>query len=147
VLEWPFSHNYEVTSPFGVRVHPLSGERRPHNGTDYKTPFLTPIYAPESGEVIFLGEDERSGLFVGIKGKYLISFAHLEDVTVAKGARISAGDLIALSGKSGDVTGPHVHIRIREDGKNIDPETLLIFNDDEAGPGLIAVAAAALAVL
>jgi len=127
VLKWPFMRDFVVTSPFGERVHPVTGEKGSHRGTDYATPVGTPVYSPLTGIVSLVGEDDRAGKFVGVKNKnFYVSFSHLSQIVAQKGEVVTTGQVLGLTGATGMVTGPHVHVVVRDSqGKRIDPETVL----------------------
>jgi murein DD-endopeptidase len=149
VLMWPFSKEFIVTSPFGPRVHPVTGETGSHRGTDYGTPDGSPIYSPLSGAVSFIGEDDRSGKYIGVKGEnYTISFSHMGFILPAEGEIVAQGQALGLSGSTGRVTGPHVHVVVRDKrGDRIDPETVIIppsAEEASAAPLIALIAAGAL---
>ncbi len=82
-----------------------------HNGIDFGVPEGTPIYAPHDG-IATVHDDGAKGYGKWIQlddAKRRSILAHLSDVKVANGQSISQGDLIGLSGKTGDATGPHLH--------------------------------------
>lgn len=112
-----------VTSQFGV---PRPGGRT-HNGVDLAAPSGTPVLAPAEGEVIGLGSDPLSGNFVRLRHPdgSVSSFGHLTSSQVKVGDRVPAGAPIALSGATGDATGPHVHYVHRDaQGQAVDPMRL-----------------------
>jgi len=127
MLAYPFAQKYPVTSPYGERIHPITGEKHFHNGTDYATPIGTSILSPVNGVVAFSSNDDRSGTYLGVKGDgYLISFSHLLSPTKFAGDPVQKGEVIAVSGNSGRSTGPHVHLVVKdENGQTIDPKTVL----------------------
>lgn len=78
------------------------------------------------GEVIRVGKDKRSGLYVTLRhGKFTASYCHLSKVTVNKGTYVRPGTTIAITGNSGRSTGPHLHLTLKKDGKTINPAILL----------------------
>jgi murein DD-endopeptidase MepM/ murein hydrolase activator NlpD len=121
-----FKENYPVSSPYGKRAHPLSGETHFHNGVDYAAPVGTEILSPIDGVISFSGADDRSGVFLGVASKdFTVSFSHLLTPTRFTGDTVTKGEVIALSGDSGNSTGPHVHVRVRNsEGETIDPAPL-----------------------
>lgn len=116
-----------VSSPFGVRVHPVTGQRHMHNGADLRMPVGTVLVAPSAGVVAFAGPlpaSPASGIALGVDhddGRHSWSFSHLSGVLVRVGDRVSAGAPVALSGATGLVTGPHLHLVVRVDGAAVDP--------------------------
>ena len=78
------------------------------------------------GEVIKVGRDKRSGLYVTLRhGDFTISYCHLSQTLVTKGTHVYPGTVIAMTGNSGRSTGPHLHLTLKKDGKNINPAILL----------------------
>jgi hypothetical protein len=80
---------------------------------------MTPV-----GGIAEVGHDAKAGLFVRVvspDGKIISSYAHLNVANVTNGQQVSPGQIVAMSGASGDATGPHVHWRLKVDGKDVDP--------------------------
>ncbi len=114
-----------VTSPYGLRTDPFTKKKARHNGLDLKAHY-EPAYAMMYGEVIRVGKDKRSGLFVTLRhGDFTISYCHLSKIAVSKGTHVNPGTILALTGNSGRSTGPHLHLTLKKDGKNINPAILL----------------------
>lgn len=114
-----------VTSSYGQRKDPWTGERVSHTGLDLKARF-EPVYAMFAGTVEAVGSDQRSGNYVIIRhGVYTVSYCHLKRCYVRKGDTVIAGTIVAVSGNTGRSTGPHLHITARRDGKAVNPMTLL----------------------
>jgi len=122
----PLRH-ISVTSPFGRRTDPFTKRKSLHNGLDLKA-YNEPAYAMMYGEVIRVGKDKRSGVYVTLRhGNFTVSYCHLSKVTVNKGTYVSPGTIIAITGNSGKSTGPHLHLTLKKDGKTINPAILLHF--------------------
>jgi len=120
----PLRH-ISVTSPFGYRKDPFTKRKALHNGLDLKANY-EPAYAMMYGEVIKVGNDKRSGLYVTLRhGDFTVSYCHLSQALVTKGYHVRPGTIIALTGNSGRSTGPHLHLTLKKDGKNINPAILL----------------------
>lgn len=120
----PLRH-ISVTSPFGYRRDPFTKRKALHNGLDLKADY-EPAYAMMHGEVIKVGRDKRSGLYVTLRhGDFTVSYCHLSQTLVTKGTHVRPGTIIALTGNSGRSTGPHLHLSLKKDGKNINPAILL----------------------
>ena len=120
----PLRH-ISVTSPFGYRRDPFTKRKAQHNGLDLKANY-EPTYAMMHGEVIKVGRDKRSGLYVTLRhGNFTISYCHLSQVFVTEGTHVHPGTIIALTGNSGRSTGPHLHLTLKKDGKNINPAILI----------------------
>lgn len=114
----------ELTSSYGERRNPFTGETAHHNGVDIKAPLGTPILAPAKGEVIFAGiKNSRYGKVVEIRhpGGFRTLYAHLQSTDLEVGDKVDEGMEIARVGVSGQSTGPHVHVELFRDGKRIDP--------------------------
>lgn len=119
----------KVTSPFGMRLHPVYHKRMMHNGIDLAARFEY-VYSMLPGTVTSIGYDERSGHYLIItSGTFSISYCHLSKVYVRQGDFVSAGDIICKSGNTGASTGPHLHLGIKKDGKAINPTILLGINN------------------
>jgi len=116
---------WALTSPFGMRVHPITGERKLHTGTDFAAPDGTPILAAADGTVTVA---EFSGGYGGliviehtIDGKTVATaYAHMwqSGIHVRPGDRVSAGQHIGDVGSSGMSTGAHLHFEVRPGGTN-----------------------------
>jgi murein DD-endopeptidase MepM/ murein hydrolase activator NlpD len=115
-----------ITSRYGYRKHPITRKTHFHNGIDIALKEGTPIQAPESGTIENVYYDNRGGFQLILRGqKYIYGFAHLKKILVRKGEVVTKGQIIAESGKSGSVTGAHLHFTVKTlEGKYIDPETL-----------------------
>ena len=80
------------------------------------------------GEVIKVGKDKRSGLYVTLRhGDFTVSYCHLSQTLVTKGTHVRPSIIIALTGNSGRSTGPHLHLTLKDTkkGRAIDPSILL----------------------
>ncbi|OQY42200.1 MAG: hypothetical protein B6227_02885 [Fusobacteriia bacterium 4572_74] len=115
-----------VTSPYGYRDHPVLGRRILHTGVDLKACINTPVYSPYSGLVIYAGWMNGYGKIIIINNgnNYETRFAHLNRILVKKGQRVTKGKVIAKSGKTGRVTGPHLHYEIRYKKQSMNPMKL-----------------------
>lgn len=91
------------------------------------------------GEVICVGKDNRSGLYVTIRhGDFTVSYCHLSKVTVTIGTLVVPGAIVAITGNSGRSTAPHLHLSVKKDGRHIDPPILLNFIRQTAIQGMFA---------
>ena len=127
----PLAGRLVVTSPFGWRWHPVTGQWSHHDGLDLAAPVGTPLYAPEGGVVarIDVAGGERgviNGNAVFVRAPSRVwAFLHLSRVAVAFGQTVRAGDVLGASGASGRVTGPHLHLQVTSlGGTPIDPNGL-----------------------
>ncbi len=125
VLSWPLRG--PVTSGFGYRKDPFSGNRRFHCGMDIGAEIGTPIKAAGAGRVIFSGWKGAYGYLVVIAHdkNYITVYAHNSKNLVDTGETIKKGQVIALSGNTGAVTGPHLHFEIRKGTVPLNPRRLL----------------------
>lgn len=130
---FPNYNRYIITSPFGQRIHPVSGVRKMHNGIDLvatngKEGQVDYIMAHTGGTVYAVGYGDSAGNYIKIKvadGAIMVYY-HLESKPkFKKGDAIKQGQIIGRMGKSGSVTGKHLHWGIQKDGKWIDPEPYL----------------------
>ncbi len=119
--QWPLE-KVAVTSSFGRRGRDL------HEGIDLKARSGTPVYAAQSGKVVYAGRKIRGyGKLVVIQHPSGLStvYAHNSKLLVKKGQRVKQGQKIAASGATGRVTGPHLHFEIRDGESPINPMDLL----------------------
>ena len=121
-------NNYvSVTSPFGVRLHPIRRTWGNHTGIDYGVKVGDPILAASDGEVTKITGTATStsgyGLRVTLRHEngYVTTYSHLSDTFVQVGQKVTRGSKIAAGGSSGGSTGPHLHYEIKYNGKFIDP--------------------------
>ncbi|MBD2576262.1 M23 family metallopeptidase [Oscillatoria sp. FACHB-1406] len=111
-LLFPLALPAQITSGFGIRVHPILGTERFHSGTDIAAPQGTPVLAAYPGEVVLAGDTGGYGLMVGIRhenGTQESRYAHLSEIYVRPGDRVQRGDTIGAVGSTGFSTGPHLH--------------------------------------
>lgn len=116
-----------ISSPFGERIHPITGKTKEHHGIDIAASKGQEIYAVRSGVVRFAGDKGGYGKTVEIKHQdgTVSRYAHADKIHVRVGDRIEAGECIADVGSTGHSTGPHLHFEIHKFGKPIDPTTYL----------------------
>jgi hypothetical protein len=110
-------------SPFGLRRFFNGEERSPHAGQDIRVPEGTPVAAAESGRAVLAADLFFSGKTVVLDhglGLFTLYF-HLATFRVEEGALVDRGTLIGTSGKTGRVTGPHLHWAVRLGGARVDP--------------------------
>ncbi len=120
---------YWVSSEFGKRKNPFSGEMKNHNGIDLAAAEGTPVYAIKDGAVyIVIENDVDFGTYMILshdQGKMTSVCAHLSKVFVDRYQYVKKGDVIGLVGQTGKATGPHLHFEIRQGGKAEDPRKKL----------------------
>ncbi len=116
-----------VTSPFGPRVHPITGEKTEHHGVDLMAAAGTPVMAAARGVVVWRGNKWGYGNCIVIRhGTHLSTiYGHLSHIGVRTGQLIGAGEVIGLSGSTGFSTGPHLHFEVRNNGTPVNPLPLL----------------------
>ncbi|MBL1211953.1 MAG: peptidoglycan DD-metalloendopeptidase family protein [Ignavibacteriae bacterium] len=113
---------------FGMRMHPILKRKRMHNGVDIVTDVGTKVFAPGNGKITYVGRRGGYGLTIEIDHGfgYKTRFAHLSKAKIKKGQKVERGDLIALSGKSGNLaTGAHLHYEIRHNGIALNPRKFI----------------------
>ena len=117
----------EVSSPFGARVHPVTGEDGYHTGLDIAAAEGTRIAAAYYGTVSDISEDDVSGKYIILDhGNGLKTFyCHCSEILAEKGAVVRAGETIAFVGATGQVTGPHLHFEVRLNGVRHNPAFIL----------------------
>ena len=112
-----------LTSGFGWREHPVDGEEKFHNGVDLAVNTGTAVRAFAAGTVDYIGDSPVYGLYLqlshanGVKSFY----AHCSQLLVHQGQTVAAGETVALSGDTGNTTGPHLHLELRFNGVRINP--------------------------
>jgi murein DD-endopeptidase MepM/ murein hydrolase activator NlpD len=115
-----------ISGHYGYRKkHPVLGYGAMHKGVDFAASIGTPIYASGNGKVVFMGWKSGYGRFILLKHDKTLSTAYAHSSKFAKGlrkcSRVKQGDIIAYVGKSGRVTGPHLHYEVRINGKQVNP--------------------------
>jgi len=112
-----------ISSPFGMREHPQSGEENFHSGIDLSIPQKTPVMATADGIVSFSGINGGSGNLVVLEHGhgYTTLYAHNSKLKVKVGQKVKRGDVISYSGSTGNSTGPHVHYEIWKNGRPVNP--------------------------
>ena len=123
IFAWPLEDNWPITSPFGWRIHPISGEKSLHRCIDIALPTGTPIRAAHSGVVTvsqFMGGFGNVVFIVGDDG-IETRYAHDDTLLVSVGDTVEMGDIIATVGSTGNSTGPHLHFEILVDGSHVNP--------------------------
>lgn len=121
--------SFWVSSEFGKRKNPFSGEMKNHNGIDFAAAEGTPVYAIKDGAVYAaIEKDPEFGNYIILShdlGKMTSVYAHLSKITVDRYQYVKKGDVIGYVGQTGKATGPHLHFEIRTGGKAEDPRIKL----------------------
>lgn len=112
-----------ITSPFGMRYHPIHHRYMGHKGVDLAAPMGTPVYAAADGVI---GKAEwfgGYGNYIQIEhgGDIETRYGHLSAYAVSAGEHVTKGELIGYVGATGDATGPHLHYEVRIAGDAVDP--------------------------
>ena len=117
----------EISSRFGTRSDPFTGNIRNHNGIDLPADEGTTILASGSGRVIFADEMRGYGttLVIDNGGGFTTLYAHCSELLVTADDFVKRGQPVALSGSTGRATGPHLHFEIRHNNIPVDPEFYL----------------------
>ena len=125
VFSWPLRG--PITSGFGIRTHPFSGDKKFHCGMDIGAEEGSIIRSAGEGTVIFSGWKDAYGNMVVIshENNFLTIYAHNSRLLVGVNEKIKKGQKIALSGKTGAVTGAHLHFEIRKGIVPLNPLRIL----------------------
>ena len=117
-----------LSSPFGMRKHPIDGFNKMHRGTDFAAPMGTPIMASGNGVIKKAGWCGGGGNCVVIKhnSTYQTVYAHMSKFAsgIRSGVRVKQGQIIGYVGSTGKSTGPHLHYEVIVNGKKINSQTL-----------------------
>jgi murein DD-endopeptidase MepM/ murein hydrolase activator NlpD len=112
-----------LTSSYGYRDHPVSGEYLFHAGVDLAAQTGTPVQAFAAGTVEYIGESDAYGLYIqvdhgnGVKTFY----CHCSALYAQKGEQVALGQTIAAVGQTGNATGPHLHLEVKLDDVHLNP--------------------------
>lgn len=112
-----------INSGFGKRPDPFTGRLTFHEGIDFAAPIGSPVFATADGVVVSSGFESGFGNIVGIRhGERIVTrYAHLSRSLVQRGERVTRGQLIAYSGKTGRATAPHLHYEVHVGGRPVNP--------------------------
>ncbi|WP_227872156.1 murein hydrolase activator EnvC family protein [Paenibacillus albus] len=128
-LGMPLQASWHLSSPFGYRIHPISGKRKLHTGMDMAAPKGTSIYAAESGIVLvaqWMGEYGNCVIIDHGGGLWTI-YGHIRNggIMVEKGQSVKRGQKIAEVGSTGNSTGNHLHFEVRKNEEAVNPAPFL----------------------
>ena len=127
--QWPLpSRCLTITSAFGYRIHPISGQAHSHTGIDVSAAGGTPIYATKGGQVIM--SEYGSGANWSYGNSVVIDhgdgttslYAHMSSRAVSEGQMVNQGQTIGYVGNTGNSKGNHLHLEVRVGGRRVDPE-------------------------
>jgi len=120
----PVQHKQtKISSPFGPRRDPFTGQIKQHNAVDLAAPKGAPVVATADGVVIFAGRQGTYGRLVKIDhgGGIETRYAHLRSIGVKRGKRVKRGEKIGKLGESGRTTGPNLHYEVHINGVPTNP--------------------------
>lgn len=122
-LIWPAPGYKTITSPYGMRIHPIFHVQRMHTGVDIGAPKYADIVAVNGGVVTLATFSGSYGYYVMIDhgGGIVTLYAHAEELCVSVGDIVKAGDVIMKAGSTGWSTGPHLHFEVRINGNTVNP--------------------------
>lgn len=121
---WPAPGYTTITSPFGVRIHPILKVQRMHSGTDIGAP--TGAYAVAANDGVVISSTYNTGgygnmVIIDHGGGVTTLYAHGSELIAQVGQTVKRGDVIMKVGSTGMSTGPHLHFEVRINGKAVDP--------------------------
>ena len=119
--------SYRLTSDYGMRKNPITGNVRLHQGLDLAAPAGTEVYAAGSGTVTEIGNDPVYGIYIILRHAegWASLYGHLQKVGVTLHTTVNSGTLIGWVGSTGQSTGPHLHFELRHNGTARDPNKYL----------------------
>lgn len=129
---YPLKKAAKITSPFGMRIHPVFKVKKMHQGIDLKLYIGEDILSTAMGKVSFAGIKRGYGYVVIVDhtSNFQTVYAHLSKIYVKVGEIVGKGKIIAAGGNSGVSTGPHLHYEVRYKGKAIDPKNFIDWNKE-----------------
>lgn len=125
-----------ISSNFGDRIHPITKERKAHNGVDIAVPTGTMLYSAVRGTVILAEYSTSAGNWVKVQAEsgWTVVMMHMDSLAVSAGQQVEQGDYLGRSGNTGNSTGPHLHLEVRDPNyKAINP--IFIIPQTCAGAG------------
>lgn len=113
-----------LTSIYGMRDHPIDGEKKMHDGIDLAADTGTAVLAFADGKVDYIGESPAYGMYLQLRHDNGVTtfYAHCSELCVQKGQTVKMGDVVARVGDTGNTTGPHLHFEMKQNGKFVDPQ-------------------------
>jgi murein DD-endopeptidase MepM/ murein hydrolase activator NlpD len=127
IFDWPIGAGFSITSNFGYRKDPFTGETKYHGGVDIGAPGGTPILAAADGTVIVANSSDSwgggYGYYVKIQHNdtYSTTYAHCSRIAVTNGQQVKKGEVIAYVGTTGNSTGNHLHFEVWKNGARANP--------------------------
>src|SRR5690554_223911 len=126
-IAMPLNRKISVTSPYGMRIHPVFGISKFHNGIDLEAHYEN-VYSVMDGVVTETGWNNKGGgnyIKINHFDRFETAYLHLSEIYYHAGESVKAGFIIAKSGNTGNSTGPHLHFSVKEFGTNINPTYFL----------------------
>ena len=126
IFTWPLPQSFTITSQFGYRTDPFTGEISYHSGTDIAAPYGTPVLAAAGGTVTVANATDpwggSYGYYVRIQhdGTFDTLYAHCSGICVTPGQQVRQGEVIGYVGSTGNSTGNHLHFEVWENGRRND---------------------------
>ena len=123
IMQWPVPGYTRISSPFGMRTHPITGVYKLHTGTDISAPMGAMFVAANDGVVTKAGMNTAYGNMVIIDhgGGITTLYAHGSEILVQEGQIVKQGEQVLKVGSTGYSTGPHAHFEIRINGQYVNP--------------------------
>ena len=120
-IAWPVQG--QITSGYGVRVHPVFKTKIKHSGIDIAASTGSPIAAASAGEVLFAGSMRGYGKVVILDhgGDLTTVYGHMSTISCSENQKVAKGAIIGKVGMTGIATGPHLHFEVRVNGNTVDP--------------------------
>ncbi|MDK2951758.1 MAG: hypothetical protein PWQ77_1423 [Kosmotogales bacterium] len=117
-FKWPLCG--VISSKYGWRIHPVTGEKSFHEGLDIAAPEGSPVFSSKNGIVTFAGENGGYGFMVEVRHSngFYTRYGHLSHIDVTVGQMVNAGSILGRVGETGVATGPHLHFEIRCNGNS-----------------------------
>lgn len=132
IMAWPTPGYTRITSPYGMREHPITGVYKLHTGVDIGAPMNANFIAVADGVVVKAGYNTAYGNMVIVDhgGGISTLYAHGDEIVAQFGQKVKKGDVILKVGKTGYATGPHAHFEVRVNGSAVDPMPYITSNQD-----------------
>jgi len=117
----------EISSGYGMRMHPTKKVEMMHNAVDIKAPKGTPVFATADGMIRKVEKNFKQGegygkyIIIDHEGGFSTLYSQLSEYNTKEGKEVSQGDVIGYVGQSGLSTGPHLHYEVMKDGENVNP--------------------------
>lgn len=129
----------KISSPFGERIHPITGKKTFHDGVDIAIPTGTKLYSAVTGTVTKAHYSNSAGNMVTVRTEsgWEVTYMHMDSISVSAGQTVFKGQFVGCSGNTGNSTGPHLHIQVHDaDGGKINPIFIIpqsghIYNNDQ----------------